>query len=57
MLIRFDKYKIIGENTTLMRIASSVSELIGDTPLLRCPTRNQNWELFLKMENSTPARV
>lgn len=37
-----------------MMIFDKVTDLIGDTPLLRLPLRNDRWELLLKLEKFNP---
>lgn len=38
------------------RLCDDVTQMIGDTPLLRLPTRNPDWRLFLKMEKTNPGQ-
>lgn len=40
----------------MSRICSNVTEMIGGTPLLEIPIRNQNWQLYLKMEKTNPGQ-
>lgn len=38
------------------RRCSDITEMIGDTPLLEIPVRNDGWQLFLKMEKTNPGQ-
>lgn len=40
----------------MSRICSNVTEMIGDTPLLKLPVRNPDWHLYLKMEKTNPGQ-
>lgn len=35
---------------------SDITEMIGDTPLLEVPVRNDGWQLYLKMEKTNPGQ-
>ncbi|MBU0459000.1 cysteine synthase family protein [Patescibacteria group bacterium] len=39
-----------------MNIAESPSDMIGNTPLFKCPQRNPNWDLIFKMEKFNPSQ-
>ena len=37
------------------RIAQSISELVGHTPMLQLKTKRKDWEIYLKLEYFNPA--
>ena len=39
-----------------MRNVSSITEIIGHTPMVEYPVANPNWQLFLKLEKCNPGQ-
>ncbi|MDD5750983.1 MAG: cysteine synthase family protein [Candidatus Peribacteraceae bacterium] len=39
-----------------MKKASSITEIIGNTPVVEYPVSNPNWQLFLKLEKCNPGQ-